>query len=181
MFINNIEKTQSKNYNFPFCKEKKLKILDKMLCMVYSCIIFKVQYLAWYEGVRASEKGRKKDNLWDANSSVITKFHYLDFLLLLVQSHGKFSLLSHPYEWMCRRDLQLLVLSATLTCVYTKKWNCANFNSIPSRKFAKDHVLLTWASTKHVQVLCVFTGMGSTWGQGIPQASNGKRRRKDAF
>lgn len=52
-------------------------------------IILKVQYLAWYERVRTSEKGRKKDNLWYANSRAISKSHYLDFLLLLLQSHGK--------------------------------------------------------------------------------------------
>lgn len=58
-------------------------------CVGYSCIIHKVQYSAWYERVKIFEKGRSKDNLWDANFRAILKSHCLGSLLSIVHFHGK--------------------------------------------------------------------------------------------
>lgn len=63
---------------------KALGISCVQRCVCYSCILLKVQYLTWYERVRVFEKGRNKDNLWDANFRATSKSHYLDSLILLV-------------------------------------------------------------------------------------------------
>lgn len=153
------------------------------------CFILKVQYLASYERVRASKKARIKDNLWDANSRAISKSHCLDFLLLQCSLMGSFvarvkKFISHPGKRICRGELQLLELSATLTRVYTRKF-FANFHSIHSRKFAKyQHVFAHMGiSQAHAGPVCVhrYGQHQIPRGPGILQVSNGKRRKKDAF